>query len=139
MNSRCFVLLFALLTLSSGCGSDGNKPGVELKGSVTLDGTPLSTGAITFIPINQGTSVGATITEGAYLIPAAQGAQAGEYRVEIDSSQPTGKQIQSAIGDSLEAEFINVIPEQFNRNSTLKVIVKPEGDHIHDFEIKSKP
>ncbi|WP_339726810.1 hypothetical protein [uncultured Gimesia sp.] len=137
-NLFCLALSLVLI-LSSGCGSDNSVQGLELKGAVTLDGVPLPTGAITFIPVGQGTSVGATITQGTYQIDSTKGALAGEYKVEIDSSQPTGKKVQSSIGETVEEEFMNLIPEKYNRKSVLKVLITAEGDHIHDFELKSKP
>ncbi|MCA9018104.1 MAG: hypothetical protein KDA77_22470 [Planctomycetaceae bacterium] len=135
------LLTFSLLNtvLLSGCGSGNSVHGLEIKGTVRLDGAPLPTGAITFIPMAQGTSIGATISEGRYLIDSSNGALAGEYKVEIDSSQPTGKKVQSSVGESLEDEFMNVIPEQYNRNSSLKVMLTTDGDQIHDFELKRKP
>lgn len=128
-----------LLVLSIGCGSDDSRQGLEIKGAVTLDDAPLPTGAITFIPLAQGTSIGTTIQDGTYFIDSTNGALAGEYKVEIDSSQPTGKKVQSSIGDTFEEEFLNVIPENYNRHSSLKVMVTQDGDHTHNFELTSKP
>lgn len=131
--------LFILLILSSGCGSGDRVQGLEIKGTVTLEAVPLPSGAITLIPIGPGTPVGTTITDGKYLIDSSDGAQAGEYRVEIDSSQSTGKKVQSSVGEAFEEEFKNVIPEKYNRKSILKVLITQDGDHVHDFELTSKP
>ncbi|QDV52231.1 peptidase associated/transthyretin-like domain-containing protein [Gimesia fumaroli] len=134
-----YLSLSFFLILSTGCGSADRVQGLEIKGSVTLEGEPLPSGAITLIPEGPGTSVGTTITDGTYLIDSSGGALAGEYRVEIDSSQSTGKKIKSSVGETLEEEFKNIIPEKYNRKSILKVIITQDGDHVHDFELASKP
>ncbi|QDT44083.1 hypothetical protein Pan241w_41880 [Gimesia alba] len=134
-----YLSLFVLSPLSTGCGSGDHVQGLEINGTVKLEGEMLSSGAITLIPVGPGTSVGTTITDGKYLIDSSDGALAGEYRVEIDSSQSTGKKVQSSVGDAFEEEFQNVIPEKYNRKSILKVMVTQDGDHVHDFELTSKP
>ncbi|QDV19616.1 hypothetical protein Pan153_42820 [Gimesia panareensis] len=134
----CFSLFTLLsITLIVGCSSADSDQKQEVRGTVSLNGTPISNGAITLIPISQGTSVGTTISDGKYLIDSENGALPGEYRVEIDSSQPSGKKIRSTVGESMQDEMINVIPDNFNRNSTLKIVIKKEGQNQHDFELQS--
>lgn len=53
---RFYLNTFIILIISvlTGCGSgDGNQK-LAIKGSITLNGVPLKSGAITFIPMEQG-------------------------------------------------------------------------------------
>jgi hypothetical protein len=132
----CYSLLS--VTLIVGCSSAGSDQKQEVRGTVSLNGTPIATGAITLIPVSQGTSAGTTISDGKYVIDSENGVLPGEYRVEIDSSQPSGKKIRSTVGETMQDEMINVIPEKFNRNSTLKIVIKKAGQNQHDFELQSR-
>lgn len=137
---RFYLNTFIILIISvlTGCGSgDGNQK-LAIKGSITLNGVPLKSGAITFIPMEQGVSVGATIANGSYLVDTTDGASPGEYKVEIDSSQPSGNKVQSTVGETMEDEYTNIIPANYNRNSTLKVMLKSDSKNKHDFDLKSK-
>ena len=132
-----FALAMLAICLLIGCGGD-DIPRVEVRGEVTLDGEPLKTGAITFIPTGKGPSAGTTIQDGAYVVDAAKGPSPGEYKVEIDSSQPTGKKVVGTDGETMEDEYENVIPAKYNRQTTLKVVLEPDGDNEHNFPLKSK-
>jgi len=63
----------------------------------------------------------------------------GEYWVEIDSSHPSRKKVQSTIGENLEEEYITIIPENDNRKTTLKVSIQQDGNNNHDLKLNSKP
>src|SRR4051794_26204863 len=56
----------------SGCGRGGDHlPREPITGTVSLDGTPLADGNITFMPVDaaKGTEVGAVIAQGAFSVP----------------------------------------------------------------------
>lgn len=92
-SSRAILLsaggLLALVTTSIGCGSGSPIPLTSVSGNVTLDGTPLSSGNITFMPKgNAGQSASGTIVNGAYELgtfEAGDGAPPGEYTVAVQS------------------------------------------------------
>ncbi|NQT13991.1 MAG: hypothetical protein HQ582_14650, partial [Planctomycetes bacterium] len=59
-----------------------------VSGTVTLDGTPLQYGVITFVPADgAGKRASGVINNGAYSIPEAEGPNLGEYKVEVVGSE----------------------------------------------------
>lgn len=73
----------------TGCGAP---PGV--RGTVTLDGAPVTEGSISFEPADgQGPSAGANITGGRFEIPPASGLKPGKMRVTVRAAVKTGKQV----------------------------------------------
>jgi hypothetical protein len=108
-------------------------------GTVTLDGQPVSRGTIVFVPVAEKMiKVGAAVEEGKYDIPAKYGAYPGEYKVEVVCLRPTGRKVPlddppGAMGD----EVANVVPPEFNKNTTLTATVAA-GENQFDFQLESK-
>ena len=81
----------ALVLLLAGCS---RSPTRRVVGEVSYKGEPIKEGTIEFIPIEgtRGPTVGATILDGAYEVPAAKGPLAdGTYRVKMWAVRDTGK------------------------------------------------
>ncbi len=129
------VLLCACLVLA-GCGQkySGDKR-FPLSGKVTFNGEPVDLGSISFIPLETSHRVsGGTITEGAYSVPEAHGANAGKHRVEIRWQKKTGKKITQPYGeDDVRAEGL---PPEFHTDSTLTAEVSASQTSF-DFDLKS--
>lgn len=125
-----------LLLLATGCGSANRHP---LAGTVTLDGQPLETGVIQFIPAQEtkGPSAGGHITDGKFRVDSDHGIVAGNYRVEITSVRKTGRKIRTTWGEMTD-EQQNLIPFRYNRDSELTAEVAAEGGGTFDFAVKSK-
>lgn len=72
-----YVLL--VLLVLSGCGGQN---GVTVSGNVTLDGVPITTGRISFMPVDTktGQAVGGEVANGAYTV---RGVSAGKQRVNV--------------------------------------------------------
>tara|TARA_R110002095_G_scaffold203734_2_gene185936 strand:- start:30433 stop:30750 length:318 start_codon:yes stop_codon:yes gene_type:complete len=104
---------------------------------VTLNGEPVNQGVITFIPEGKGAAAGTNIESGKFVIPKETGPSPGEYRVEIDSSVPTGKQILETDGETMVDEFENGIPPRFNRQTELKVTLKT-GNNQQLFDLETE-
>jgi hypothetical protein len=117
-----------------GCGSS-NRASVE--GKVLLDGQPLKTGVINFMPTedNPGPTAGGTIVDGHYKIDAERGVAIGLNRVVISSKQPTGRKIQSL--DRVDEEIAEVVPSQYNTKSTLTRDIQA-GANEQDFELEGR-
>jgi hypothetical protein len=116
-----------------GCSGDGRR---AVSGEVTLDGEPVNGGSIVFLPATgEGIKGAAEIVGGKYVIPAEQGLQPGSYRVEINWSKPTGKQIPSGDPGMLMDERVEAIPAQFNKDSTLTAVITA-GENKHNFPLK---
>lgn len=136
-NHSYFILILCCSVLSFvGCTKEKNVERTQVEGMVTLNGNPVEQGVITFIPAGKGASAGANIESGKFVIPKQKGPSPGDYRVEIDSSIPTGKQILSTDGETMEEEFENPIPPKFNRLTELKVTLKT-GNNQHLFDLES--
>ncbi|MHC5540394.1 hypothetical protein ACYOEI_19410 [Singulisphaera rosea] len=123
-------LAFALGLLAfAGCG--GPTAGLErfpVKGTITLDGKPLKSGTVMFIAQQQGASGSVDVADGAFLLAGADGLSPGSYRVEVYSIQPTGKKVPSSDDPAtLIDETANLVPKQYNTQSTLKAVVPPGG------------
>ncbi|TWT60032.1 hypothetical protein Pan54_07440 [Rubinisphaera italica] len=134
MNSCVWgVLLSVCSMLFMGCGGDGINR-VDVEGKVTLDGAPLNEGAsVTFIPIGSGPAAGAVIEGDQYSILGDRAPGPGEYRVEIRSPRPTGKQVLGTDGVTMEPSFEEAVPEKYNTNSELKANLSSGEKNTIDF------
>jgi hypothetical protein len=140
-----YLVLFCLgtvLTCSSiGCSKPSGPQRAEVFGKLSLDGTPVPSGSISFIPDTNSTgpSAGALITDGNYQIKK-MGPMPGKYRVQIQATHKTGKMIEAGTpsppGTMIE-EIKQYIPEKFNTRTELLVEIKA-GRNTHNFELTSK-
>jgi hypothetical protein len=106
---------------------------------VTLDGKPLPSGTITFLPADQGPAASAELSEGGYRIDRDAGPAPGRYTVEIVAVQPTGRRIRHPdLPSETTEEVRNVIPQQYNARTQLQVDVKPDAENRFDFELSSR-
>ncbi len=125
--------------LSAGCGSDpGNRH--QVSGEVSVDKVPLDSGSITFLPEQDGPAATGEIVNGRFQIGREGGPGAGSYKVVILSSRATGKQVPSRDDPSvLIDEVINTIPTRYNVQTTLRAIVKADGENSFPFALDSRP
>tara|TARA_R110002095_G_scaffold179502_1_gene156964 strand:+ start:2693 stop:3112 length:420 start_codon:yes stop_codon:yes gene_type:complete len=128
------VLCSVLLTLA-GCTKEKAFERTQIEGVVTLNGSPIEQGVITFIPSGKGATAGANIEAGKFVIPKEKGPSPGDYRVEIDSSVPTGNKILDTDGETMVDEYANAIPARFNRLTELKVTLK-NGNNQQLFDLE---
>lgn len=93
-----FLLLLVVTLLAASAGCNGGKLTV-VQGSVTVNGQPLESGAISLTPISgQGAAAGAEISQGKFEIRAS-GLTAGEYSAAINAFRRTGKKTWDGMGD----------------------------------------
>lgn len=141
--------LLVLWLLSSlplaGCGGGGDElPREEIIGSVALDGTPLASGTITFMPEDPGstgTQAGAAIAGGAFKVRREEGPVPGTYRVSISSTEevaPKAGKGPALPGDGDAPLIRERIPARYNSQTTLKATVEKGGKNVFDFSISSK-
>jgi hypothetical protein len=112
-----------------------------VSGNVTLDGQPLQTGEIHYVPAQgaEGPIAGSIIEAGVYEIPAVeQGVRSGnKYSVQITSLSPSGTFVADPNEPSGKREALeNIIPAKYNEASELSVQITP-GDNVHSFELTS--
>jgi hypothetical protein len=138
--------LIALQLLGfAGCGDDaGGPPREALSGTVNLDGRPLPDGVIQLIPTSarEGTVGGASIKDGTFSIDRREGLAPGEYRVVINSRAGGGSPARTPdeAPGLLEASDSarDLIPAQYNTNSTLKAVIKAGTPNAIEISLKSK-
>jgi len=124
----------ALFLVCFGCGSsdDGRQ---ALSGTVTFQGKALPQGSIEFAAKDASAQTGTTIEDGKFSIPASKGLLPGSYRVRIYSSSETESE-PGPPGPESERQFAKeLIPAEFNVNSTLTRDVKDGGDNVFKFKI----
>jgi len=132
----CVRAAISLLVALGACCESGCAGGTKAKlhGKVALDGQPIATGSISFVPVDgKGRTTDAAIQDGQYTAEVPLGSQ----RVEIRARKVVGTRKLYDTPDSPTREvFEETIPAQFNSRSKLTQDVKP-GDHQVDFELKS--
>ena len=137
-----FILIgLALMSFLAAAGCTGKRASVA--GAVTYDGQPVDGGRIFFIP--QGDPVGrpavhATIEQGKYYLPAAQGPELGKHRVEIVWHKKPGGKPLGKPGDPgfTTDDLVQTLPTVYNSKSTLSAEVQPRSNTF-DFALKKHP
>lgn len=139
MNSNSWACGCLVLAIA-GCSSR-DYPGPKrfpLTGKVAYNGTPVDFGSISFLPKDGEQRVsGGLIENGNYTVSEAQGANAGQYRVEIRWNKLTGKKYRDPDSGEMLDERKEALPPRFHAQSELSVEVTEKQTRF-DFELKSK-
>lgn len=115
----------------------------EVTGTVTLDGAPLTSGQIQFIPDGDtgGPTAGATIENGAYTIPAVKAGLKthGTYAVKITAMKGNGVMVPDPNEPSGKREMqANYLPSRYNETTELKVTISAKSsENEKDFALTS--
>jgi hypothetical protein len=148
-SARVWFVGLALAWASLGCGGGEVGPErVAVEGVVTLDGQKLKEGVVRFIPAATGKGAApatmATVKDGVFQLPRAEGPIVGKHRIEIESTGHYGFEIddESAYAKSFDEKKKdplppNPIPEIYNSKSTLTVEVKADGENKFEFSLQS--
>jgi hypothetical protein len=122
-----------------GCDSSDGLNRQAISGSVTLDGQPISLGAILFEPATQesGTAVGATIRQGGFAISRREGPVPGSYRVRLYSS--SGVQASPAKGqtDRTPRPMVERLPARYNTQTEIVETVLSGHVNRYRFNLSS--
>jgi hypothetical protein len=134
------VLGCVLLVGVSGCGggSDG-LPREAVSGAVTFDGQPLVKGTIQFAPTSDKlpTTGQATINDGKYSIPRAEGLVPGTYKVAIASfTEVAETRLLHGVPGKPAPAPKNLVSKLFNRDSNLTAEVKGGQPNEFNFDVK---
>ena len=127
-------LLMIALMLQVGCGPSGPEI-ARVQGTVTMDGKPLPSAIIMFVPVGGRPSVSETDANGKYVLEFSggrKGAIPGMNRVEIN----TGRLAYEKDGKNYPAVKESV-PAQYNRLTTLEFNVEAGKNNTADFALKS--
>jgi hypothetical protein len=119
--------------LLAGCSGGGTAGSVS--GEVTLDGQPLKTGIIRFVPADGKTpTADAGITDGKY----AATVPVGEMKVEITAPRVVGSHKMYDAPDSPTVDdVVELLPARYNVRSELKMTVS-KGRQEKRWELTSK-
>jgi len=142
-----FVTILSLsisLILIGGCSGSRNPDGREnVSGMITINGKPLmGMSGILFSPIEKGSDgLGqGQINAGKYALTGANGVKPGKYIVRITSSidfdKKTGKPADNTIQFGSEVP-VDVVPAEFNRESTIEFEVVANKDNVFNYDIKT--
>jgi len=109
---------------------------VQVSGRVTLDGSPLTTGTITFDAKNGEPPATLNIVDGAYEGRAA----VGKNKVVISATKKISMREKMGFdGPGYDTPVeINAIPERYNNKSDISRELVADGDNKFNFDLKSK-
>jgi len=129
------VVLVAVAALAiAGCGESG--PAGKVEGTVTLDGTPLTDGSISFVPADgKAASAGGVIKDGKYSVEV----HPGPKKITVNATKVVGQKVEYE-GDpnSPKTDIIEeIIPARYNSKTELTFEVK-EGQNEHNVALESK-
>lgn len=136
---RALLWTPGILILLAGCGSRDYQGAQRfpLSGTVTCDGELIDSGSIAFIPTSGDARVsGGPIEDGAYSVPESNGANEGNYRVEVHWWKKTGKRIINHDQEEVD-ERKEGLPARYHTESELTAQVS-EGKTTFDFDLTSK-
>ena len=131
---KAFFLLFAALLAVSPLGCGGGTNLKEISGQVTLDGQPIESGSITFVPEGKGTAEGANLVGGKYTVSVSP----GKLKVSISATRPhPTEKVPDANPDApMVPKMVQYIPAKYNEATELTITVE-KGGSTHDFQLKS--
>jgi len=145
MTRRQFTHGLVGFTLSATVGCSAESDGrTEVFGRVTLDGRPLESGSIVFIPVrpNKGPKASGPIRVGQYHIARAEGPRAGKLRVEIRAAIEVPYDLDDPRQHARHGRKpfpAQRIPPNFNNRSELAREATLDGPNQFDFDLKSVP
>ncbi|WZO98159.1 hypothetical protein EP7_005215 [Isosphaeraceae bacterium EP7] len=120
-----------------GCGgTEWEAARRPVSGAVKLDGEPLATGTIGFVPLREGPGAVGQVVDGAYSIPESAGPGLGPYRVEINSIQATNEQVYDPVELQKVDKVKDLVPAEYNADSRLNVEIKADDENSFDFDLK---
>ena len=123
------ILVAALLVGCSGGSADGL---TQVTGTVKLNGEPLKSGTITFMPVAGTTSATGEIEDGEYSLSTTtpgDGAPPGDYKVSVTAWEKLPTMTEAGVP---------AVPEKYMSTATsgLKAHVQGESSHEIDFDLK---
>ncbi|MEW4563322.1 carboxypeptidase-like regulatory domain-containing protein [Bremerella sp. JC770] len=143
---RLAVALSVMLLSLIGCAGPSDQPDLgQVRGTVTLDGEPLSNVVVVFQPDVGRPASGRTDADGKYeltYIRSTRGTKIGHNRVEIapseeeDAAGEDAGEVDTPMSRRRKRARKPKVPYRYNTRSELEADVKP-GDNTFDFELES--
>lgn len=143
--ARSAVLAASALALC-GCGAGGGDlPRKAVSGVVSLDGKPIESALITFMPVSLDetpTPAATQATAGVFSLPPESGLVAGEYKVSISAVKEIRRK-RSGAATAPSDEFDTTptretIPPRYNVQTQLTADVTDSGPNEFNFLVTSR-
>ncbi|WP_299469870.1 carboxypeptidase-like regulatory domain-containing protein [uncultured Gimesia sp.] len=138
MRNYSLLLLPLITLLISGCGGgpDDAPKTVEVTGTVTMKGNPVSDAIVIFIPKSGPSAVGSTDASGKYSLKTgkATGAIPGSHTVTISAG---GEVPMPGTKEAENFKAKSIIPASYGdpKKSGLSAEVKASGENVFDFKL----
>lgn len=129
------AVITAALCLFAGCGGGDTLDRQAVYGNVSLDGQPLASGSIRFEPQSAATGGGTVIRDGEYELAEEVGLPPGDYKVAISGA--TGATGEPSMDDDAPQVAAELVPPQYNSQTTLSITVTQGGSQQFDFALKT--
>lgn len=130
-----FICLGLLSTLSLfGCSKAEQR--IELKGEVTLDGTPLENVTLILTPKGKGQVVAATVVAGKFHVPKQLGPTVGDYFVRVNPLDGNDDPA-SFLAHAKAGKKKQLIPNWYQSDGKLSVSVTGSPGESFLLELKS--
>lgn len=133
--TRCALGALLVCVMISGC-SESETSRFPIRGTVTLDGKPVTNATIIFTPKAEGLASAAVIEDGQFSILAQHGPTAGEFRVRINPVEP---EVEESAASPARASRLHKIPIGYQREGKLSVTVHGQPDQSLDIKLSSRP
>jgi len=114
-----------------GCGDGVPYPHGTASGSVTIDGTPVPKGAITFSPAGNGPVTGASIVEGRYVCPKIP---LGPHTVSFHAEAAERTQILDVANGVMRSVPKDILPDRYRSGVPAEIHA---GENKLDFALDS--
>lgn len=136
------LLAFASLLVIAGCGASHELETAPVTGMVTLDGTPLTEGAVLFLPLKGRGSTAAIQSDGTYSMityGSNDGATVGQHRIVVKTLNDTTVTDKDPVPTSTR-QNTSVIPIRYQsvKTSGLEFDVKPGVDNVFDIKLTTE-
>jgi hypothetical protein len=149
LHTKHFLLLLCLLLLVSGCGKPPNPDGrLDVSGKITLNGGGFP-GAemcgVGLIPVDD-QSLGSSSTTfhrdtGEFLFTRQDGLKPGKYKVVISAQAVFDRKTKQPVTpETMEGDDykVNLVPAEFNKNSTLEFEVVAGKKNVFNYDVKTE-
>jgi hypothetical protein len=144
--ARVLASVLFLASASTGCGDSKEYELAPVSGTITLDGAPAANVEVAFQPIGGAddptpgpSSLASADDQGRFTLTTVRdepGAVVGNHRVLITTPRPARE---SANDTDVGPPFKELIPAQYNINTTLTREVPADGTTEANFELTSTP
>lgn len=118
-----FAAAFVLSLLPMGCGP--RDPRVTIRGSVSLDGKPVSSGQVIFIPSESTlTAGGGALKDGQFTVLVHR----GSHRVKVEAYAEERRTTDPNEPPESAVVYRSIIPQRYNEKTTLTFDVQSPSD-----------